>query len=170
MGFFSSLFGHGRADRSAPDHAPITASAPTKIGYDPKLIDILHAHHAQLGKIFARIGKAAEDGDIANVRDNLRRFKTSLEAHLLTENVRFYGYLEQKLAADAENLRTLHSFRKEMNTIASSVLGFDRRWQNAEIGSADMQNQFLSEYREIGKLLEQRLDNEESSLYPMYGP
>lgn len=168
MGFFRKLFGGDEAAQAALVAAPIQPARTAAVGYDPDLMETLLGHHAQLGALFERIGRSAKAGDYAKVRTLLVRFKTSLQGHILTENVRFYAYLEKMLAKDPENSRIIHEFRREMNTIARQVTEFVSAWQESDFASAEQRAQFLVQYREVGKLLEQRLDNEEGKLYPLY--
>lgn len=171
MGFFRKLFGQDDETEyhtiSPPSIKPSTSRA---IAYDPKLVETLHAQHGQLGALFERIGRCAERGDYAKARTLLVRFKTSLQGHILTENVRFYAYLENALSDDAENARTIHDFRKEMNQIARQVVSFVDTWQDSDFATTTKRQQFVTHYEDVGKLLEQRLDNEENNLYPLYQP
>lgn len=170
MGFFRRMFGKD------DDMQPMTAPEPPRpvkpaaIGYDPKLIDSLQAEHARLGALFERIGKHDKAGEYAQVRSLLAHFKSSLQAHILTENVRFYSYLENALSSDAEDARTIHDFRRDMNTIARDVVGFVKTWQNSDFATTAERQQFSADYKKVGELLEQRLDSEENSLYPLYQP
>ncbi len=169
MGFFRSLFGKGSADSGA---VTVTASAPAgnAIGHDPRLIQSLLDDHAKLGALFARLGSQAEIGRYDEVRSLLAQFKSSLQAHILTENVRFYTYLERSLQGDAHSAETMREFRREMNTIAREVVDFTKKYQDARFTSTAESRQFNTDYKAIGVLLERRLDNEEHSLYPMYQP
>lgn len=168
MGFFRNLLGKSDTLLVTPANAvAIPASAPHHIGYDPKLVDSLLRDHAELGRIFANIGEARKNGSFDDVRSLLVQFKTRLEAHVLTENVRFYNYLAQTLGGDPESASTMHSFRRDMNGIARSVVEFVRKYQSSKF-TPEEQRQFASDYATVGGILEQRLDSEENSLYPMY--
>lgn len=170
MGFFGKLLGKSDEVPSIPANArPISAAAPRQIGYDPKLIDSLLHDHAQLGQIFTRIGEAPKTGNFSEVCALLVQFKSRLEAHILTENVRFYTYLQQSLANDLENARMMTDFRREMNVIARGVIDFVKQYQSCGF-APDERMQFANDYATVGKLLEQRLDSEENSLYPLYQP
>lgn len=169
MGFFNSLFG-SKEPSPAPAPTFIPQPAPSgKIGYDPKLIESMLHDHAQLGQIFGRIGELQQAGAFTEVPQLLAQFKSRLQAHILTENVRFYTYLQQSLAGDPDNARTMHDFRREMNDIAHGVVEFVRKYQSSTFTPGE-RRQFATDYAAVGKLLEQRLDNEENSLYPLYQP
>lgn len=170
MGFFRRLLGQQDKPPSIPANAaPIPTAAPRKIGYDAKLINSLLQDHAELGRIFGNIGDAQKSGNFDDIRPLLIQFKTRLEAHVLTENVRFYNYLDQSLSGDASNAGIMHSFRREMNGIARSVVDFVKKYQSSNF-TPDERRQFATDYDAVGKILEQRLDSEENNLYPLYQP
>lgn len=170
MGFFRRMFGKDDYVQPMAVAEPPHATKPAAIGYDPKLMDSLHADHARVGALFERIGKHNKAGEYAQVRSLLAHFKSSLQAHILTENVRFYSYLENSLAGDPEDARTMHDFRRDMNTIARDVVGFVKTWQSSDFATTAERQQFTADYEKVGSLLEQRLDSEENSLYPLYQP
>lgn len=170
MGFFRKLLGQQDKSPATPINAtPIPAATPHKIGYDAKLINSMLHDHAELGRIFGNIGDAQKTSNFDDIRPLLIQFKTRLEAHVLTENVRFYNYLEQSLAGDATNTVTMHSFRREMNGIARSVVDFVKKYQSSNF-TPEERRQFATDYDAVGKVLEQRLDSEENNLYPLYQP
>lgn len=182
MGFFRNIFGKPAAAAatspalippatpSSPYTAAPTAGQPVRrISYDPKLVESLLHDHAELGRIFANVGEAQKNGNFGDLRPLLIQFKTRLEAHVLTENVRFYNYLEQSLSGDAADSGTMHSFRREMNGIARSVVDFVKKYQSSDF-TPGARRQFAADYEMVGKILEQRLDSEENNLYPLYMP
>ena len=169
MGFFRKMFGQGGENESTKTLEPPPAT-PRRIGYDPKLVDALLDDHARLGAMFARVGKASEEGSYDDVRKLLIHFKSSLQAHILTENVRFYTYVEALAADDQEKTRIMHEFRRDMNAIARQVVNFVKKYQASDFASHTEREQFRRDYATVGGLLEQRLDSEESNLYPLYVP
>lgn len=172
MGFFRKLLGKGDNDTSAPSAIPPSAAAGTvsrNIGYDPKLVESLLHDHAELGTLFARIGELQAAGVYGEMRTLLVNFKSRLAAHVLTENVRFYNYLEQTLADQSDNAELMRDFRREMNSIARSVIDFVKTYQQSSFNTVE-QKQFAADYAVVGKMLEQRLDSEENNLYPLYLP
>ncbi len=172
MGFFRKMFGQETAgnDASAMQAPPPAPETTRRIGYDPGLIDSLLDDHARLGTVFGRIEKASKAGDFDETRKLLVHFKSSLQAHILTENVRFYTYIEELAADDRENARIMHEFRRDMNTIARQVVDFVRKYQACDFASRAERDQFDKDRAAVGTLLEQRLDSEENDLYPLYLP
>lgn len=172
MGFFRKMFGQetigdGASEFHAPAPAPETAR---RISYDPKLIDSLLDDHARLGTVFGQIETAVKAGDFNEVRKLLVHFKSGLQAHILTENVRFYTYVEALTASDPENARIMHEFRRDMNAIARQVVDFVKKYQACDFSSRTEREQFAKDHATVGALLEQRLDSEENDLYPLYIP
>lgn len=169
MGFFSKLLGNNVPAAAAPPHRPPLTQSPAsrQIGYDATLVDSLLHDHATLGGIYRHIGELQSAARHDDLRAELVNFKSRLEAHVLTENVRFYTYLEQSL--DADNAEVMHDFRREMNTIARTVVNFVKQYQAAAFTPSQRQ-QFASDYKKVGEVLEHRLDAEESNLYQLYQP
>ena len=172
MGILGKLFGSNDAvGVAAPHGTQPQESAPHRtIRHDPTLLDSLLRDHIELVALYQRIGKLMQDGQYDEIRAELVNFKTRLEAHILTENVRFYTYLEQSLSDDAHNAEMMRDFRREMNTIARAVVTFVKKYQGTGTFDAALQIEFARDYQSVGELLKQRLGREESSLYPLYQP
>lgn len=172
MTFWRKLFGGDEEKmngRQAPASAAATAppAAARGIRFDPTLVNGLKRDHRELVDMYGKIGRLIEGGHFGDIPGELLVFKTRLEAHLLTENVRFYTYLEQSLESDTDNAAIIHDFRREMNGIARAVIEFVKRYQVARFDEAT-KRQFTDEYAKVGGLLAQRIEREESNLYPLY--
>lgn len=169
MGLLKRLFG-GRS----VEGAGATAAAPAMpegrtIRYDPGLVDGLKDDHQDLVAMYTSLGERVAAGDFHGIDTALQEFKVRLEAHLLTENVRFYVYVEQSMEGDEANSELIRGFRREMNQIARGVVEFVRRYRQQPVGPAT-QAQFIREHGEVGRLLAQRIAREESELYVLYQP
>lgn len=136
--------------------------------YDSGLVPLLKHDHAELLDIYEHIGQVYERRRYHELPALLTTLKTRLEAHLLTENVRFYNYVEASLSNDPENFALIRDFRREMNSIAKSVIEFVKRYQK-QVNEFDAGG-FQSDYLQVGGLLQQRIQREESNLYPLYFP
>ncbi len=141
--------------------------APRVPRYDSSLISSLKHDHHNLVEMFEQLGRLAEMGRFRELPATLIAFKTALESHVISENVRFYNYVENSLAGDDENLQLIRSFRREMNTIARGVVDFVKRYQRLDFDEG-MRQSFLREYAAVGGLLGQRIQREENNLYPLY--
>src|SRR5690606_24589258 len=119
MGLLKRLFG-GKPDKDTARTAMPDAGqdAGRTIRYDPGLVDGLKDDHQELVAMYTALGERVAAGDFHGVDAALQEFKIRLEAHLLTENVRFYVYVEQSMADDEVNYELIRGFRKEMNSIA----------------------------------------------------
>lgn len=161
--------GQGPRSRALPQGAPTFEQrrAGGPIGYDPDLVPSLKRDHADLVKLYGAIGDLAQQGDFQQIPQMLNAFKVHLEGHLIAENVRFYNYVENAMQGDADSTALVRSFRREMKAIARGVVDFVKKYQ---IGNFDQETReaFMSDYQVVGGLLAQRIEREESSLYPLY--
>lgn len=178
MGLIARLLGRepasdrGQTRPVSERYAASAAAAPAPRGqlrFDPDLIHSLENDHRDLVALFGRIGDCARRDDFGPVPAMLLKFKTSLEAHLIAENVRFYNYVENSLAGDTENYALIRSFRREMNQIARGVVDFVKKYQSGNFDAA-ARAAFMEDYHAVGALLTQRIEREERSLYPLYQP
>jgi hypothetical protein len=138
-----------------------------RIRYSPELIGHLKHDHAGLLKLYGQIEALATTGRFAEVPQALKLFKSKFELHVLTENVKFYCYVEENLARRPASLRTIREFRREMNAIARTVVNFARNHQQGGVSNANL-GSFLVELREVGALLGRRVQREEQELYTLY--
>ncbi len=152
---------------SAPVMPIASDSASNGISYSPTLIDALKDDHSDLIELYSEIAHIMASGHYDAIPEALTSFKTKLDVHLLTENLRFYCYLEQNLSGHTAELELMKSFRREMSSIARAVVGFVRKWQFTVITKAN-KDSFLEEYAQIGDALTQRIEREENSLYTLY--
>ncbi len=139
------------------------------IAYDADLVPALKNDHKALVQMYGEVGQIAERGEFNQIPQMLLAFKVYLEGHLIAENVRFYNYVEGTMQNDPENIALIRSFRREMNAIARGVVDFVKKYQLAEF-DASLRQEFMNDYKTVGGLLAQRIEREESSLYPLYMP
>lgn len=168
MGWMSRKLGKDRKQQEMVNETRDRAPG-AGVQYHPGLIDTYVSTHRELEELFNSLGKKAKAGDYTGALEVLTRFKTTLESHLLSENVRFYAYVEQQMKGDRENAMLIKSFRTEMNDIARKVVRFVRKWRENGINPATVTD-FLNEYREIGRILQRRMEAEEKDLYSLYMP
>ena len=160
--------------RPAPAPAAAAAAAlqaaPSgrKVSYDPQLIDQLKHDHGELLQIFGQVGAAHQAREYALVAKHLHAFKLALQGHILSENVRFYAYLQGNLLKDSDEASLMHEFRREMNTIARGVTDFLKEYGGEGRLSTDNHAEFAQNLGEVGALLVQRIEREERNLYPLY--
>lgn len=170
MGFFSKLFGgdeeHGV---TASKTGKATKWSSSVIAYDADLVDNLKGEHQELVRVFTAIKTSATEGDLNQLPELLANFKHLFLSHVGLENVKFYVYMQQHQAIDAESLNFISNVRKEMNNIARAVMKFIDA-HITTLPSPDTVAGFNAELDQIGAVLIKRVQMEESRLYPLYQP
>lgn len=170
MGLFSSLMGEEEAQRDGrvrsikplrPEHG--------SIAYDPGLVETLKDDHQHLLDVFGAIRRAGSEGHFAHLTDLLEQFKLALLNHVALENVKFYVYMQNHTQLDAPTLSFIAGVRKEMNGIARTVGRFVDTYLG-ELPSYATLSSFNEELGQIGEVLAQRIELEESRLYTLYRP
>lgn len=171
MAVIRNLFRTAEAEQPrAEDSSAVNYSRQARaIQYDPKLVPQLRDDHAELLSTYSRVNVLLSEGRFNEIPRALKQFKTRLEGHLLTENVRFYNYVEQQLADDPVNIEIIKDFRKEMNGIARTVVGFLKKYITNGVNAGNF-NTFRKEYQAIGSALQDRIEREERDLYALYWP
>ena len=120
-------------------------------------------------EIYLDIKTAFEGGDYEEVAKKLVHFRSSLQAHLLTENVRLYIYLSHSLANDEINSELIHEFRREMDAIARVAMNFLKKYDTIGVDK-ELAGAFAKDFATIGQVLTERIEKEERVLYPLYLP
>jgi len=120
-------------------------------------------------RIYTAIKTAATENRYGDLRDLLSNFKLTFQTHLAVENVRFYVYVQQHMALDADTSTFIADVRKEMNGIARAVLKFVDTYMAVPPTPSTVTG-FHAELDQIGPVLVQRVQLEESRLYSLYQP
>ncbi len=68
---------------------------------------------------------------------------------------------------DEQASELMRQFKRDMNVIAGSVRRFTKEYESCDFTQIDKQK-FKASYKEVGAVLEQRLDKEESELCQLY--
>jgi len=144
------------------------SNAPgTQIAYSADLIAQLTAEHQRLLELFALIKKAFAEKDLPATARCLDQFRSAIQAHLLTENIRIYIYLEHSLTHDPESAALVRGFRHEMDKIGRAVLSFLNKY--SDIGTRpDLAIPFGNDLDVVDEVLVDRIRREEGTLYPLY--
>lgn len=153
---------------SADKGASVYKTAPgTSIHYDPALLNQLTDDHKALLALYMEIKAQFEASNYKTVSEKLVDFRSALQGHLLTENVRLYIYLNHIFESDDTNAELIHGFRKDMDRIAKVAMGFLKKYE--EIGvDQDLAAHFATDFATIGEVLTKRIEKEETILYPLY--
>lgn len=144
------------------------ASIPGGIQFHPALIGELVSDHHRLLHLHGGIRECFDRRDLAMVSGKLKEFGVLLRNHLLTENMRLYIYLQQKMAGDEVNTTLVRSFRKEMDGIAKTALEFLEKYNDLEKMPEAHLSSFAAEFDQIGSVVHARMQREEETLYPLY--
>ena len=168
FGFFKKKSNNSEAAQQAPQEVVNTAPG-TQIRYSAELIDSLQNDHQTLLALYGEINTAFEEKRYDDVSSMLTTFKGDLNAHLLTENVRLYIYLQHALVGDSISSELIHGFRKEMDEIAKVAIGFLKKYETIGVDE-DLAAHFATDFATIGKVLVERIQKEESTLDPLYMP
>lgn len=165
MGIFSWLGGDHTGEP-----APVAGKKNLlrgEIAYDPGLIEQLKSDHADLVKVFTEISGAVNSRQYHEIPRLLGRFKVALQAHIMMENVKFYVYLQHKVSTDMETSAYVADLRKEMDGIARAVVKFANTHSSGAL-TDETAGTFAQQLNEIGEILLQRVQLEESRLYTLY--
>lgn len=137
------------------------------IQFYPQLVENLKTDHQHLLLIYGKIEEALDAQQYQLIPELLGTFRNNLNAHLNTENIKFYGYLEQSLKGKIQEFKEMRAFRKEIRAIERAVIKFLDQWMNTDINSYNVM-EFKTEYTAIGSALISRIESEEKSLYTLY--
>ncbi len=143
-------------------------SHPT-IGYDAALIERFLKDHRRLFSLHRRARRAALARDTETIQQRLQEFRSLLVEHLLTETVKLYVYLRQCFKTDPERYRAISGYKKEMDSIGKAVLDFVDGYTNTPAQNINF-DQLIRTLDELGQVLVERLQREETDLYLMYRP
>ncbi|MDR0770400.1 MAG: hemerythrin domain-containing protein [Burkholderiales bacterium] len=169
-GFLSMLLGIGGGDspKTKTPLSPIRA-ASHPIHFDGTLVDKLKNDHTELFRLYHELRTVSEHGDFSALPDLLASFRLALQTHLMVENVKFYAYLQQNFANDADLMTYIVNIKKEMDVIARAVVKFTNTYASQRLTS-EKAAAFGKELDQIGGTLVKRVGLEETRLYTLYMP
>ena len=170
---FDFLFGQksGEKEQAEKEEAKKkTSAAGTNIKYDPNLIAELKADHGLLIDLFKGLVITTEKRNEQMLTEQLHEFGNKLRGHLLKENVRFYVYLRASLQADESSMSIMHDFAHEMQQIGRAVTDFLNKYTSIPHWDESHWTVFEHDLNAVGKVLVQRIESEEGSLYTLYLP
>jgi len=147
--------------------APQPQAPGTRIGYDPLLLDQLRRDHRKLLDLFAVTQALLSSRDYAGVQRKLGEFRVALQDHLLTANTKLYIYVSRQLADDPVYSALVNTVRRDMLDNSRQIMEFLRTYSGMRLDDQSGQ-MFQTELMSIGEALMQRIEREESSLFPLY--
>lgn len=151
---------------------PVKAPVETKT-YNERLVESFKSDHREMVSTFGKLKAAVEQRDNAKFIRELGDLGTELNAHTAKENRDFYTYLEQKYFAEEKVFKRLRDFRAEMETIKHAIGALVKKYVPAPkeepqpLSQADWQvlDQAIAE---LGQILVNRIQSEETELYGYY--
>ncbi len=126
-----------------------------------KLIEEFKSDHVEISDIFREVtvlGITSEES-----RKKLFHAKSKLIAHLKKEDEEFYPILWKEAETNQNLKQKLESFANEMEAITITILAFFEKYSDVKL-----ENDFENEFTDIYLALTNRINNEESTLYPEY--
>ncbi len=165
MAIFSWLL--GKKDEAKQEIIVKPVVSDNSIRFRPELVEKLINEHREIVVIYREMKDLFDTKDYVRIGIKVNEFKRKLQAHVIVENVQFYTYLDNKLRNDPTNLEFIRDVRKEMNGIAHAVVQFARKYEKAGF-SDQIIEEFAKDLEEIGDVLTQRVEMEESQLYSLY--
>lgn len=152
----------GSPPDTARQHAP-----GTHIGYDPLLIKRLRSDHQRMLELFTQAQALLTSHDYEGVKRKLGELRITLQDHLMTANVKLYVYVSRHLADDAAKAAIVNEYRREMLSNSRQIMDFLRTYSDVKLNDA-IANMFQIELLVVGSALVQRIEREQTSLFPLY--
>ncbi len=165
--FFNWLSRKSGIHAQPPAISEVVYAPNTNIPYRPDLIDGLQDDHQQLGRSFGELVAAVDDGKPREVRAALDEFEGLLYDHLLREKTSFYIYIRGIYADNESMLELVNYFSREMDSIQREIIRFFRRHKHSALSPQELQV-MKKELDGLGAALTDRIQREESQLYPLY--
>jgi hypothetical protein len=157
--------------RSNESAAPLPTQRPqapgTRIGYDPLLIKRLKADHHRMLDLFTQTQSLLTTHDYDGVKRKLGELRITLQDHLMTASVKFYVYVSRQLAADPAKTAIINEYRREMLVNSRQIMDFLRTYSAARLDDT-FAEPFQIELLVIGSALVQRIEREQTTLFPLY--
>ncbi len=164
---------------SSPLPVPINAVDQTdikpgrvNISFNSGLVDKLKDDHQKLIKICLHVNAACDKDDFNLIPKLVATFDREFKSHVIHENLFFYAYLEDQLASSEtyfDVLSVMREMKSDMRPIASFVKTFCKKWVLTKIDHSNVKV-FKQEFLSMMSALNDRVDLEENTLYPMYLP
>lgn len=156
------------ATKAAPSLPPQRAPG-TRIGYDPLLIQRLRADQQRMLELFTQTQALLNSRDYAGVFRKLGELRIALQDHLMTANVKFYVYMSRQLANDSAKSAIINDCRREMLANSRQLMDFLRTYTAVRIDD-NLAETFQIDLLVIGAVLVQRIEREQTTLFPLYSP
>ena len=156
-------------DAEVPQAMEYSPAPGTGIRYSPSLVEELKADHQQFFELHRALVAALHHGRVEEIPVLLQKFDGLLTAHLLTEQVRLYAYMDAYFSGDAQTRGMLRDYRMEMDRIGTSVRRMIKKYKLLAADRSLLQA-IEQDMEELRLVLDERMSREEQTLYPLYMP
>ncbi|MEH6457632.1 MAG: hemerythrin domain-containing protein [Cocleimonas sp.] len=136
--------------------------------YDSSLIGALKSDHQDIIAAYNKVLDTARSGEYSALHLLLIDFSILCTNHHQMEDIRIYGYL--KTLASNKSLveqKVVAKFSSEMNDISTSIYASVFQSPNVPVND-ETADSFIKEFSLMGFNLQDRIEREESILYPIY--
>ena len=146
-----------------------TASHEPYLGaaYQVHLIDLLSDEHKLLLNGLDNSRQFLAHFKIADFEREIKLFKGRFQSHIMAENLKLYLYLRMSLPQGSEQKKLAENMRLEIKEIGKRVKAFHDTYGSGQLSPA-LIYACETELTELRKLLSERFEQEERSLYPLY--
>jgi len=166
MGFLDKIFGKDKKSDLANSKDGIRLSKNVGVPYNKDLIKTLKKDHQKLFEEFGKILKAAQNKKYKLLKQYLKAFKVNFEIHNYSEKIQLYTYLKNYYKNE-DMADFIEDMAVSAENIYQDIISFIKKYE-----TVDFNDQYLlvfkKEMEALGKILQSRVEVEESELYPLY--
>ena len=145
----------------------ITTINKKPIPLDLELVKELKMEHELIEQQLNNIENAVYVKNYELLSGYVGEFGATLRSHLAKENTKFYMRLQYILPKNSAQFEIMKKFKNEMTEISKVVNKFIFKYYSCKINEKN-QAAYLEELNCVMALLERRILNEESKLFPLY--
>lgn len=156
--------------QSEINHMPQERIKNFHLNYNPNLLDELHDEHQDLldHMIFMQDMVAKKEIKLLPLARDL--FRGEVLEHVSKEVIQLYVYLRNSLKDQPSKYQQMFQLKNEMDALLLVILNYLDEHKDIQTLTEDKkkQTQFLDHTQKLIELFRQRIEVEESILFPMY--
>ena len=159
-----------RKDKNSKSYTKSQQHKPNTVlpTYDISLIGALESDHEQILTLYKKVLQKAREKDFASLQLTLVEFATAFTNHIQVEDEQLYIYLKTMASTKSSTeQKVVAEFSSEMKNISISIFSFFSQSPYIPVNEDTIDN-FIVESKQMGALLEDRIEREEKILYPIY--
>jgi len=136
-------------------------------GYQTHLVDSFTEEHKILIDGLDNARQFIARSKLEDFARELKVFKGRFQSHAMAENIKLYLYLRLFLSKDTVQKQYANEMRKSMKSISAKVTGFYEKYGEGKLTSVAIYS-CETELNQLRKLIQERFEEEERQLYPLY--